>query len=414
MKRKKDLFSAVSAVSAFMCTVFIIVGLTGCGSGSNSGPKKSAKKKNDAIPVEVTKVKRGSISAYFTGTASLEPEGEARVVSKVSGEVKQIFVEEGDKVKENQILAKLDDDQLKLNLEEATARLNKLEKDFKRYKELYDKKIVSAEAYEQARADYDMQKTKVGQAKLQVGYTSIKAPISGVIATRFIKKGNMLPVNSDCFHISDFDPLHAILHVPEKEMSKLQKNQQAKLTVDALPDDVFTGKILRISPVVDPQTGTFKVTIEVDDEEEKLKPGMFSRVRIVYDQHLDTMLVPKDAILVEGDESVVFVVREEFKKEEEDKKGGDKNSDKNSIGKKKEPKKEKKKVTVARRVIVKTGYINTLNTEVIKGIKVGDVVVHTGIGALKDGSQVDILEPGQKQKTVTAKNNGKDQKGTGN
>lgn len=334
----------------------VILSLVGC--TSQSIARAEEKKQEEAIPVEVTAVVKGSVSAYFTGTASLEAENEATVVAKVGGVVERIFVEEGDKVKKEQVLAKLDDDKLALDLAEAEARLKQLENEFKRNKELHQKNIISTEIYERINSDFEMQKAKVAQARLMKDYTSIRAPISGVTAERLIKVGNMVPQNEPCFHITDFDPLLAVLHAPEKEMIKLEENQKAILEVDALPNETFTGKILRISPVVDPQTGTFKVTVAVNTPGGKLKPGMFSRVRIVHDVHSDTLLLPKDAVLTEGNESVVFLVKD----------------------------------NIVQRKIVEIGYVNTTHMEIKAGLALGDTVVQTGIGGLKDGSKVEILE----------------------
>lgn len=338
----------------------IMINFVGC-SGSVAEAKQEAEKKEkeETIPVEVTTVITGDISAYFTGTASLEAEGEAKVVAKTSGVVEKIFVEEGQKVKEGQLLAQLDDDRLVLDLKQAQARLNQLEREFKRNSELFKKKIISAELYDRVQSDYEMQKTQVERATLLKNYTSIRAPIGGVVAERMIKRGNMLQQDQQCFHITDFDPLLAILHVPEKELSKLKKDQKAFLEVDALKNERFKGKILRISPVVSRETGTFKVTVAVTDPAGKLKHGMFSRVRIVYDVRKNTLLVPKDAVLTEGKEKVVFVV------------------------------KDKK----ASRKLVEVGYINTTHLEIKSGLQKGDTIVQTGQGALKDGDLVDILEP---------------------
>jgi len=346
---KKERFILIFLAAA------VIFSLVGCGSQSVASAQEQ--KKEDIIPVEVSKVVKGDVSAYFTGTASLEAENEARVVAKVGGVVEQIFVEEGEKVKTDQILAKLDDDRLALDLAEAEARLKQLDNEFQRNQELFQKSIISTDIFERIKSDFEMQKTKVEMARLMKNYTSIRAPFNGVIAERMIKVGNMVPQDQPCFRITDFDPLLAILHAPEKEMKKLQNRQQAILEVDALPMEKFTGKILRISPVVDSQTGTFKVTVAVSDPQGILKPGMFSRVRIVYDVHGDTLLLPKDAILTEGNESVVFLVKNN---------------------------------TVHRKVI-ETGYVNTTHTEVTSGLQEGDIVVQTGIGGLKDGSKVEIL-----------------------
>jgi membrane fusion protein (multidrug efflux system) len=346
---KKEHFMLIFIMTA------VILSLVGCTNQSIASAEE--KKTEEAIPVEVTTVVKGSVSAYFTATASLEAENEAKVVAKVGGVVERIFVEEGDKVKKDQVLAKLDDKKLTLDLAEAQARLKQLESEFKRNKELHKKNIISTEIYERIKSDFEMQKAKVAQARLMNDYTSIRAPISGVTAERLIKVGNMVPQNEPCFHITDFDPLLAVLHAPEMEISKLKENQKAILEVDALPNETFNGEILRISPVVDPQTGTFKVTVAITAPTGKLKPGMFSRVRIVHDVHSDTLLLPKDAVLTEGNESVVFLVKD----------------------------------NIVQRKTVEIGYVNTTHMEIKAGLALGDTVVQTGIGGLKDGSKVEIL-----------------------
>ncbi|MCP5104448.1 MAG: efflux RND transporter periplasmic adaptor subunit [bacterium] len=272
---------------------------------SQTGEKKE---KDPGTPVEVTKVMKGNITANYSGSATLEAEAEAVVVAKIGEVVQQIFVEEGDMVKEGQALAKLDDEQVKLELSRAESLLKKLSNEFQRNDALHKNKIISKDTYDQVKYDYHTQESTVKLARLNHRYTTIRAPITGVVSERLIKKGNMVQKNQATFRITGFNPLLALLHVPEKEMSKLKKGFPAKLQADALPGKLFDAKIARISPVVDPNTGTFKVTVEVSDKTLALKPGMFARVHIVYDTHKNTLLVPKDSILSEDTESWVFKV----------------------------------------------------------------------------------------------------------
>lgn len=346
-------FSKIVGLLIMLCVAFINAG---CGKDSQSKPKD--KKDVAAIPVAVSQVGIGDIAAYFSGTATLEAEGDASVVAKVSGVVKQIFVEEGGYVKAGQILAKLDDEKLAVQLAQAEANMKKLENDFHRNEELFNKKLVSAEMYQRAKFEYESQKAAFEMTKLDHDYASIRAPISGVVAQRMIKVGNMVLANTPTFRITDFDPLLAVLHVPEREMSKLRVGQPASITVDAISAVDFTGRIARVSPVVDPATGTIKVTVEVRDPSRQLKAGMFGRVNIVHDVHANTLLVPKGAVVAEDAESAVFVVQD----------------------------------SVAYRKLVKTGYINGANIEVLEGLRAGEVIVTTGQGSLKDSSKVEIVK----------------------
>ncbi len=327
----------------------------GCGKDSQS--KTNEKKETSAIPVEVSHVETGNIAAYFTGTATLEAEGDASVVAKVGGVVKQIFAEEGAYVKAGQILAKLDDEKLAVQLSQAEANLNKLENDFRRNEELFNRKLISAEVYQRAKFEYESQKAAFEMAKLDRDYTAIRAPISGVVAERLIKVGNMVLPNAPTFRITDFDPLLAVLHVPEREMSKLRVGQTATLNADAVAGAEFSGRIARVSPVVDPGTGTIKVTVEVRDPSKQLKAGMFGRVNIVHDVHTNALLVPKGAVIAEDTESAVFVVQD----------------------------------SLAYRKVVKTGYINGANIEILEGLNAGEKIVTTGQGSLKDSTRVEVV-----------------------
>ena len=329
---------------------------TSCSSDAQSKSPEE-EEETPAIPVEATAVTTGDIAAFFTGTASLEAEEEALVVAKTGGVVMEIFAEEGQYVKEGQPLAKLDDERLALEMSRSEAALAKLQRDYERNEELFQKSLISAEEYERIKSDYETQKAARDLAQLELTYTTVTAPFSGIVSERLIKKGNMVVTHAPTFRLTDFDPLLAILHVPERELNKLNRGQRAELRLDALYGEVFTGTIKRISPIVDPTTGTFKVTVEVRDRSRQLKPGMFGRVRIVYDTREDVLLVPKEAILAEDDESSVYLIRD----------------------------------TMSFRQLVETGYSDDAHIEVLSGIDAGDWVITTGQNSLRDSTKVEVI-----------------------
>lgn len=336
--------------------VFFGVSQTGCSSEAQS-KEPEEEEEVPAIPVEATTISTGDIAAFFTGTASLEAEEEALVVAKSGGIVMEIFAEEGDYVKAGDPLAKLDDERLALELSRAETNLAKLQRVYERNEELYQKSLIAAEEYERVKSEYEAQKTARDIAKLDLEYATVRAPFTGVVSERFIKVGNMVRLNEGTFHLTDFDPLLAVMHVPERELNKLRKGQTAELYLDALNGEVFKGYIKRISPIVDPATGTFKVTIEVRDSSGRIKPGMFGRVSIVYDTHKDVLLVPKEAVLAEDDESAVYVVRD----------------------------------SMAFRLPVMTGYTDERFVEVVSGVDAGEIIITTGQNSLRDSSKVEVI-----------------------
>lgn len=334
-----------------------IATLSACSNEENNDNMNDDNDTTIVIPVEVMDVSRGTISAYYSNTATLEAVEEANIVSKVRGIIQEINVEEGDDVRSGQVIAKIEDDQYRIEAERAKATLDRMYNDFQRNKELFDKQLISAEVYENSRFEYEAQKSAYELAQLNYQHTSIKSPISGVISERMVKKGNMIGIDQQVFRVTDFDPIQAILYVPEHERSKIRKGQRAELLADAIPGKLFTGQVERISPTIDPTTGTFKVTVYMDQNQENLRPGMFGRVKIVYDTRENTKMIPKAAIISEDETQSVFVIKD----------------------------------SLAFRKNIRTGYINGTNIEVIDGLEDGEIVVTTGQGSLTDSTKVNIV-----------------------
>lgn len=334
--------------------------LTACGGQGGPGGQPDAKAEAEeeaAVPVETAIVARGDVAASYSGTATLETEKDAEVVAKVGGVIEEILVEEGQRVEKDQLLARIDDDRLRLEVARAEANLAKLEQEYRRNKELHQRQLISAEVYERLGFEMQAMRTEVELARLQLDWTEIRAPFDGVVAQRHIKIGNMISQNAAAFRVTAFDPLLAKLYVPEGELNKLRTGQKANIRVDALPGAAFAGKVDRVSPVVDAGTGTFTVTVEVHDTENQLKPGMFGRINIIYDVRENTLLAPRAAIITEDAQSSVFVIRDGH----------------------------------AQRQNVKLGYTTNGSIEILEGLQQGDEIVTIGQNTLKDGAKVAVI-----------------------
>jgi len=331
---------------------------SGCdGKGKAEG---EGEEKETTVPVETQPLKRAEMIAVYSGTAPIEAHEEAVVVAKVGGEVRQIYVEEGDAVQPGQILARLDGDRLRLTLAQTDANLRKLERDYKRTLELADKGLVPKSTAENTKFDLDALRAGYESARLELNYTEIRAPIRGVISLRNVKVGNTIGPNDPTFTVTDLDPLVAYVHVPEKEFRKIAPGQNAEVVVDALGGERFVGTISRISPTVDPQTGTFRARVEVPDASRRLKPGMFARVNIVYERRQDALQLPRSAILDADGTQSVFVVAD---------------------GK-------------AEQRTIRTGLSNGGWIEVLEGLQGTEQVVTVGQAGLKTGTLVKVVGDG--------------------
>jgi len=332
--------------------------LQGCMGDAKGSDGVDATTEQLSIPVEAATVSSGDMAAFYTGTATLEADEQAVVVSQITGVVLAINAEEGDFVEAGQVLARVETDRYSLEVKRANASLKRLKTDFQRKKELFEKKLVSAEDFERVSAEFAAQKAAHDLAQLDLEYTSIRAPISGYISERLVRVGNLVQLHQPVYHVTSYDPLLAVLHVPERELRVLQKGLQVSMSLDAWPGKSFTGEVIRISPVVDPGTGTFRVTAEIIDRQQMLKPGLFGRVEILYDLHQNVPLVPRSAVITEDDMSHVFVINDEGS---------------------------------ASRRAIQLGYERKGLIEVLDGLANGETVVTAGKGSLSEGTRVEVV-----------------------
>ncbi len=380
----------------------LILALSACsGGGGDDAEGKQKDEADPATPVEVAIAERKLIAAHYSGTAALEPENQAQVVAKASGILLQLHVEEGDKVKAGQLLALLDPEKPRLELARAEANLKRLENEYRRAGDLYARKLVSSEAHDRARFDLETQKAAFDLAKLDLDYTRIVAPISGVISERMVKAGNLIQLQQPLFRIDDFDPLLAVLNVPERELSTIRASLPVAMHVDAMPGRSFDGVVARVSPVVEAGTGTFRVTTEFHDADGLLKSGMFGRVNIVYDQRQDALVIPREALLEADSEAAVYVLDHTPPAEEPEAADKKKKDEKPSWfaslfadEKKAAPKVSTTKpedIWYAKRVAVQLGYLSGADAEIVAGLKEGDRVVTVGKNALREGALLQIV-----------------------
>ena len=330
--------------------------LTACQQGGESEQKED-EEEVAPVPVETSNPTLGDVYAVYSGTAPIEAYAEADVIAKVAGEVRTILFEEGDVVKNGDVLARLDGDRLRLELNESRARLQKMRSDVARNKELREKGLLSEGEYEKLRYDLEALEASFNLASLELDYTQIRAPIDGVVSERYIKVGNTIQAGQPAFRVTSLDPLVAYLHVPEREYRQIRKGQPVAIDIDALRGQRTIAEVTRVSPVVDPETGTFKITIEIYDDERRIKPGMFGRVSVIYDVHENVLQVPRSAIVEDLGNDTVFVVED---------------------GK-------------AVRRIVQTGYGNDGMVEIASGLTAEDSVITVGQVGLKPGANVSVI-----------------------
>lgn len=330
--------------------------LTGCNQANSSANTDAAQVM--AIPVEAALARHGEISSSYHTNTTLAARAETDVISKSSGIVQQVLVEEGDYVKAGQLLAVLENERQRFMLAKEQAELSRLDSELQRMAEMFQRKLISADVYEKLRWQYDAVKASVDLAELTVRETEIRAPITGVVARRYVKTGQLISqmASQSLFHLVANSELEAVVHIPEQQLAQARAGQAAILRFAGMAP--MKASVSRISPVVDAQSGTVRTTLIIDNSDGKLRPGMFAEVELKFDVKAAALLVPKRAVVTTDNQHSVFVVDAEDK--------------------------------VSRKP-VHLGYSSDTTVEILDGVAIGEQVVIAGQGALKDDSLVNIV-----------------------
>lgn len=328
--------------------------------GEENGEK--AEEETPAVPVELATVGTEDIASYITATTNLVAEGEVMVLSEVEGRVTRVARDEGDFVEKGQILATLDREDAEIALEKARVREENAKTVYDRGRTLAEDELISAEDLDKRRLDYELARQERAEAEWRLAKTEIRAPISGRVSERSTQQGQHVRPGDELFQITDFDPLLARIYLPEKDVLSLSPGRRVEMSLDAAPDVTFTGRVRQIAPVVDPATGTVKVTLEAQSVPSPVRPGSFVTVRVVREERPGAVVVPKDAVLRELQQAHVFVARGE---------GDD---------------------MVAARRAVTLGLEDGDRVQATSGVEPGERLVVAGQGSLSDGERIRTLD----------------------
>jgi len=337
-------------------------GAQSAGHATEAQPEEEAK---DAIAVRVKAVSRQPLSSLYTTSATLRADKQATITARTPGVVRRLLVEEGDWVKPGQTLAILEDDEQKIEYDRAITTRDNLVREHDRAHELHEQGLMSEEEYETARRNAEEAKQTAALNELVLSRTKIRAPFGGRISRRHLDVGATVNDGTAVYDLADVNPLYADVNVPERQIARLSVGQGVRLVGDS-SGDTSRATIERVAPVVDPETGTVKVTLAVNGAT-GLRPGSFVRVEIVTDTHDQALVIPRSALVAEGRRWHIFRVGPEGGKVE--------------------------------RIEVTRGFEEGDAVEVLEApdsdppLEPGDTVVVVGARALTDGAMVQIIEP---------------------
>ena len=365
-RRQRTLW-IVAALLVVLVAGFSVVRVAASNNMSKTAVKEEAGEKKAPVPVSVAAVETGTVSSYIRSTANLVSDNEVKVLSESEGRIARLLVDEGAWVSKGQTLATLDGGDTGIDLAKRKVKAENSRLVYERGERMLSEGLISQETFEKLRMENEMSRQEVAESEYRIGKTAIRAPFSGRITSRLVEQGQHVRPAEEMFVLADFDPLVAYIHLPEKEVLGLRTGRESRITLKADESVVFNGRIRQISPVVDPATGTVKVTVEaVAPLPEAVRPGGFVTIDILRESRPGSVLLPRQAVLRELQSAHVFVA-------------------KNGI---------------AERRAVQLGMEEGERIQVLSGVAAGERVIIAGQGSLKQGSPVEILSASNSQQTA--------------
>ena len=334
--------------------------------------------------VEVKAVERGSVGDHLVTSGTVEAEAQADLVPELSGTVVALHVEEGDAVRKGQKLATLSSPNLEANKARAEAEMARARKDHAEVERLFGQGVISQRELDESSYRLETARTALDEALLMFQRTRITSPIAGTVAVRDVRLGEVAGARR-AFQVVDLSALRVVVKVPEKDLNRIAVGMSATLMGAYDEDASVPAEVIRIAPTVDPMSGTVRVTVELDPDQDLLRPGQFVSVRIEVGRHDDVLVIPRRALSWQDGEPVAYRVGiEEPPAPPEPDPEAEEEDDEEAEEEEPLP----GPYRIARQIDLVLGYQDSAVVEVMEGLALGDEVVTNGGASLRDGARV--------------------------
>lgn len=321
-----------------------------------------------APTVEVAKVQTMRLVDETQAVGSLRSRQGVMMRPEVGGRVKQIFFNDGQRVRKSQVMVQFEDQLQVAQLAQAKAELSIAEANHKRNQELVTQNFISKRSLDESGAALEVARAKLSLADATLQRLKVLAPFDGITGLRQINVGDYLKDGADMVNIEDIDAVLLDFRLPERFQAKIRAGQKAQLTVDALPGRPFTAIVQAVDPLIEANGRSVGVRGCIDNRQQQLRPGMFARVNAVFGARENALVIPEEAIIPQGGRTFVVKVVP-----------GDKPD-----------------TLVSERVAVKTGLRQPGKVEILEGLSADDTVVTAGHQRLqKDGTPVRVVDLSQ-------------------
>ncbi len=337
---------------AFISGILLILVINSCNSGNQKNIQKAEQKPMavNGVVVEPTRIDN---KIFSTGTILANEEVEIR--SEVSGRITAINFDEGNWVKKGDLLVKINDDDLKAQLQKLQLQESLAKDDFYRKTKLLELTAISQEEFDISKNQLEVVQADIQLIKSQIAKTEIFAPFGGQIGLRYVSPGGYVSPAMQITNLQEVDPIKIEFTVPEKYISQISKSTTIFFTVEGR-DSIFSGKVYAIDPRIDAATRTLTVRAKCPNPGNLISPGAFAKVEILLETITDALVVPSESIIpdIRGEKLCIP-----------------------SQGK-------------AKFVYITSGIRTARNVQVLTGLQPGDTVITTGLLQLREDMNVTI------------------------
>jgi len=345
--------------SFFLSALFVLI-LSGCGEN-----KIDDALKNTVRPVKtMTVTKKQTLSRSYPG--KVQAAKRVELSFHLPGHLIELPVKEGQEVKKGDLLARIDYKDYQSELDTLKAEFDRADADFKRFAELFDKKIISEMEFGRIKAQREVAESKFEEAQKNIGYTSLFAPFAGIIGQRYVDNFQDVQAKQPVLSLQDISEVEIVINIPEKDIATANKEKIGSFfaVFDSLPDKEFELTIKEYAIKADPATQTFKITFSMPQPEGlNALPGMTATVRRRFSadtQSGSLFVVPFRVLVPDGaGYSYVWLV-------------------------------DKSNSTVRRQKVIVGNLIGENDIEIKEGLSEGDQIVIAGISQLYEGMKIRI------------------------
>ncbi len=322
--------------------------------------QKAAELKNTRNPVNavVLPIKPGTVISRLNLPGIIEPWADLNLKAKVGGTITQVLVKEGDHVHKGELLAKIEDNDYQIAVDQAKTAWQLAEAEYKRDKTIFDKGIIAASSFDSRKATKESAAADYENARLQLSRTSIISPMDGIIQHLNAKVGLQLAPGDNVARILQINKVKAIVGIPESDVEAVNSLDTVLVKIQALDNLQVKGRKLFLSPAPTTSARVYQLELEIDNPEEKILTGMFVRADIIKERKDNSVAIPLYSIITRNNEQYVFV--------------------------------EKDGTAVKKNVSL--GIMEGWMVEITEGLNAGDHLIVEGHRAVEDGQKVEVIK----------------------